>query len=710
MADYLLSNLSQLTRRLGRDVSEVSLRAGLALADGDSITPALAQEAAERAGFSAKVEKRALTDTANFILPVMLLLEDKKSCLLISLNRESAEVIFSDKGEAVNGVVQKIPLSQLQAGYGGSMLILSPVASNTSDTIASENRSTESAISRPRFWFWGTVVKSWGLYSEVVVASLLINIFTLAIPLFVMNVYDRVIPNSAMDTLSVLATGVAIVLGFDFILRILRGWFLDVAGKRADLLLSQYLMEQLIGMRMEKQPRSAGAVASHLREFENLREFFTSSSLVALVDLPFIFLFVLVIQMLGGELAWVPLFTIPLILFVGFITQFPLHHYAKQSYRDSAKKQGVLVEALSGIEAIKSQGGEGLFLGRWKRWVGALAKSGQKSRFWGMLATNFSTLIHQLTIVVVVVMGVGMVTTGELSVGALVAVTILTGRAMAPLGNMNALLIRYRQSMVSMRGLNSMMKQPLERPSGKQFFKRPEWQGGVEFDEVSFGYGEEQAAVLEECSFKIESGERVGVIGHIGSGKSTLLRLILGLYQPQSGVVRADQTDIQQIDPIELRYRAGVVPQEITLFSGTVRENLTMGPLAVDDATLLRVAKLTGVDDFVQHHPHGYDMQIGERGRGLSGGQKQMVALTRALLLDPSILLLDEPTSAMDNGAEQQIMRRLLEIVPGKTVILVTHRSALLPLVDRLIVLERGKVVMDGARDAVLKRLSGIEK
>ncbi len=651
--------------------------------------------AAEQAGFSAAIEKRQLKAIPPFLFPVLLLLKDQRSCLLIALDQQEAQVIFPEQGD----LAQPIPRGQLESLYGGSMIVLNPAAEAQAEK--------ETALERPKRWFWGTISKSWKLYSEVVIASLLVNLFTLAIPLFVMNVYDRVVPNGATETLWVLATGVMIVLGFDFLLRVLRGWFLDIAGKRADLLISQFMMEQLLGMRMAVQPRSAGAVSSHMREFENLREFFTSSTLISLVDLPFIILFLFIIQMLGGALAWIPLAAVILVLLLGLLIQFPLHRHMKAGFQQGAKKQGVLVEALTGMEAIKSQGAEGVFLGRWKQSVAQLADSSQRGRFWGLLASGFSTLVHQLTIVVVVVVGAGAIAIGEMTVGTLVAVTILTGRVMAPLGNMAALLGRYRQSRVALKALDQMMALPLERPPGERFFHRPDWQGGVEFDQVTFTYPDQQKPVLSGLSLKIEPGERVGVIGKIGSGKSTLLRLMLGLYQPQSGVVRVDGTDLQQVDPAELRHRAGFVPQEITLFSGTLRENLSLGLPNVDDAALLRVSKLTGVDAFAQQHPAGYEMQIGEHGRGLSGGQQQAVALARALILEPSILLLDEPTSAMDNAAEHQIKQRLLETLAGRTLILVTHRTSLLSLVERLVVVDDGRVVMDGPRDAVLKRLSG---
>lgn len=695
MPESLLQSLSLLTQRLGRPVSEVSLRASIPV-DQEGVTPEQAIQALERAGFSAKLEKRALKKIPDFLFPVLLLLEDQQSCLLAALGDQEAQVVYPGQGE----IAQPMSRRQLESQYAGAFIQVTPAAESPAAVDNTEERT--------RFWFWGTIAKSWGLYGEVVAASLMINLFTLAIPLFVMNVYDRVIPNSASETLWVLAIGVALVLGFDFLLRMLRGWFLDRAGKRSDLLISQMIMDHLLGMRMEAQPRSAGAVSSHLREFENLREFFTSSTLIPLIDLPFLILFLGIIQLLAGEIMWIPLLGVIIVLLVSFLLQFPVHRHVKAGFEQSANKQGVLVEALTGMEAIKSQGAERVFLGRWKGAVTQLASSAQRGRFWGILAANLSTLVHQLTLVAVVVVGASIVTVGEMTIGALVAVTILTGRVMAPLGNMVALLGRYRQSRVALKALDQMMQLPLERPHGERFMQRPAWQGGVEFDRVTFSYPDQPTPVLGEFSLKVDPGERVGVIGKVGSGKSTILRLMLGLYQPQSGVVRVDGTDLMQLDPVEIRHRAGMVPQEVTLFSGTLRDNLTLGLPGVDDAVLLRAAQIAGVDAFAQHHPAGYSMQIGEHGRGLSGGQQQAVALARALILDPSILLLDEPTSAMDNRAEQEIRQRLLEVLPGKTLVLVTHRTSLLSLVDRLVVVDQGRVVMDGERDAVLKRLSGL--
>ncbi len=535
---------------------------------------------------------------------------------------------------------------------------------------------------------------------------MLINAFALASPLFIMNVYDRVVPNRAIETLWVLAFGALTVFLFDFLLRNLRGYFVDSAGKIADIKLAARIFEQVLGIRMAARPASAGAFANNLREFESLRDFFTSASLVTLVDLQFVMFFIAIVWLIGGPIAIVPTVAVPLVIAVGLILQMPLNRVVRRSFGEAAQKHGILVESISGLETIKSIGAEGRMQRDWEQYVGATARSATRARFLSALGVNFAAFAQNLVTVWVVIFGVYRIADGLMTVGALVACTIITGRAMAPLAQVAGLLTRYHQARAAYEALNQVMSLPSERPAQVRFVHRPELRGRVEFKNLTFSYPGQKFPALDDVSFAIGAGERVGLIGRIGSGKTTIEKLVLGLYEPERGALLLDGTDLRQIDPADLRRNIGCVPQDVFLFHGTVRDNITLGAPFADDQAVLQAAQIAGVEDFLARHPLGFDLNVGERGESLSGGQRQAVAVARALLLDPPILLFDEPTSAMDNGAEVRLKQRLEAVLAGRTLILVTHRASVLSLVERLIVLDAGRIVADGPRDEVLKALA----
>jgi ATP-binding cassette subfamily C protein LapB len=378
----------------------------------------------------------------------------------------------------------------------------------------------------------------------------------------------------------------------------------------------------------------------------------------------------------------------------------------ERSYRESAQKHATLVETINGLDNIKVQSAEGQMQRDWNGYVAASSNSAMSSRQWSSLAVNFTMLMANLTTVGIIVWGVYRTAEGDMTVGALVAVSMLTSRAMAPLGQISGMIVRFYQAWTSLNGLNRLMDLPVERPLGKVFLRRPNVQGAIEFRDVRFSYPGQETAALNGISFKIAPGERVGIVGRIGSGKTTIERLLLGLFEPEQGAVLIDGTDLRQLDPADLRRSVGCVLQDPHLFYGSVKDNLTLGAPYVDEASVIRAATIAGVDDFVRAHPHGYDLQVGEGGRLLSGGQRQAVAVARALLMDPPIMVLDEPTSSMDNSSETAFKNRLAEILPGKTLVLITHRNSMLPLVDRLIVVDGGRVVADGPKAAVLEALT----
>jgi ATP-binding cassette subfamily C protein LapB len=537
-------------------------------------------------------------------------------------------------------------------------------------------------------------------------AAAFVNLLAIALPLFTMNIYDRVVPTKGLETLWVLVLGVGIVFAFEFLLRMLRSYFVDTAGRSADVIMASNIFQHVLGIRLEARPSSAGAFAQQLREFESVRDFFTSATLVTLVDLPFVLLFIAVVAIIGGPVALVPLIAVPLIIGVGWLLQIPLNKVAARTARESEQKHAFLVESLFGLETIKGLGAEGRTQRNWERFVGMTANSAQRARALSQFGQYFTALISQIVSVAVVVVGVYQIFEGHLTVGALIACTILAGRAMAPLTQVAALLTRFDQSMVSLRTIDKIMSMPLERPEGTQFLHRPILRGAIEFRDVEFSYPDQPMPALDGVSFAVRPGERVAIIGKIGSGKSTIGKLILGFYQPQKGAIRIDGTDIKQIDPADLRRNIGYVPQDVFLFFGSVRENIAMAAPYADDAAFLRAASIAGVDSFISRHPHGFDLQVGERGEALSGGQRQSIAIARALLRDPNIVILDEPTSAMDKSAEDWLIARLREILEGSTLVLATQRLSLLTLVERVVVIDAGKVVADGPRDTVLETLA----
>ncbi|HHA19498.1 MAG TPA: type I secretion system permease/ATPase, partial [Methylophaga sp.] len=532
-----------------------------------------------------------------------------------------------------------------------------------------DRRTENSELPRTNYWFWGTIARFWPIYAEVFIASILVNIFALASPLFIMNVYDRVVPNHAIETLWVLAIGVATVFVFDLLLRVLRGYFIDMAGKKADVILSATIFEKVMGIKMSSRSNSVGSFANNLHEFETFREFFTSTTLTTFVDLPFALLFIFVIWSIGGELAYVPLAVIPLAVVVSLIIQIPLGRTIKNLFRHSGQRSATLIETLTGLETIKSLAAESPVQRKWEQTIGFISRYGQRARILSSMAVNFTVFLQHMASVSIVVFGVYKIAQGDLTMGALIACTILTSRSLAPLGQVAGILTRYHQSKAALSSLNHLMNLPVERPSGREFLHRPNFNGAIEFKDVTFRYPDQQMDALSNISFTIQSGEKVGFIGRIGSGKSSVEKLILGLYEPSDGAILLDGTDIRQIDPVDLRKNIGYAPQDVVLFFGSIRDNIALGkPFAADD-DVLHAAKIAGVTEFVNRHPSGFDMPVGERGEGLSGGQRQSVAVARALLLEPSVLVLDEPTNAMDNSTEEVFKENLVETLADKTLL-----------------------------------------
>lgn len=696
--DPLADSLVVVARHFRRPSSRAALVAGLPLEDG-RLTPALFVRAAARAGLTAALVRRPLERLSPRALPAVLLFRDGGAAVLTALDAEEAVLVDPDSG----GGEVRMTRTQLAADYAGAALLVKPT--HPVDRSTPETRATPDG-----HWFWSAIKGSWPAYVEVVVASLLVNLFALATPLFVMNVYDRVVPNQAVETLWVLAIGVGLVLVFDFLMKTVRGYFIDLAGKRADILLSSRVFQHVMGMELASRPSSVGGFANNLQEFEAFRDFFTSATLVTLIDLPFVLLFIAVIQAIGGfPLALLPAMAIPVVLVSGFLIQYGVRGVVERLFRESAHRHGLLVETLMGLDTVKTQGAEGQAQREWEQRVGYIARLGLRARLLSSGGVSFAQLVQQVVYVAVIVQGVYLIADGALTMGGLIACAILTGRALTPMGQVASLLTRYYQSRAALRTLNRIMTLPEERPATRRFLHRGPVGGDVEFRGVTFSYPGQPVPALRQLDLHIRPGERVALVGPVGSGKSTVQRLILKLYTPQEGSILVDGTDLAQIDPAELRRDLGYVPQDSALFSGTVRDNIVYGAPHMDDSAVVRAAQVAGIHDFLSHHPQGYDLPVGEQGRNLSGGQRQAIAIARALLRNPPVLLLDEPSAAMDSVTERRLLDRLdRELTRGrKTLLLVTHRTSLLPLVQRLIVLDRGRVVADGPRDQVLQTLAG---
>ena len=694
VADALLEALVILSRFYQRPCSATQFTAGLPL-PATGLTPALFIQAAARADLVAKQVTLNWAEIKPLDLPAVLLLADQRVVILTALEAGQAQIIQPDLGDAW----AEVAVSELQNEYSGQALLVRP-------RYRFDNRSSTPAAKPPRHWYWATLWRAWPLYGEVLVASLLINLFSLTAPLFVMNVYDRVVPNHAVETLWVLAVGAGLVFSFDFLLRSLRGYFVDIASKNADQELASLLLAQIFNTRLAAQPRSAGAFASHLHEFDTFRDFFTSATLTSLIDLPFAGLFVLVIWHLGGALALIPALVMLLILLAGLLVQLPLRQIIARSLQAGAQKQASLIEILSNLENIKALGAEGNQQRRWELLILEIAQNSLKSRFLSALIVNFSVLMQQLAYVAMVVAGVYLISAGSLTLGGLIACTILGGRALAPLAQVASLLTRYQQSVNALRVLDHIMQQPQERPATRHFLHRPRLQGEIELRDLSFHYPDQKMPVLQHLNCRIQAGERVAIIGRTGSGKSTLARLLLGLYEADHGHILLDGSDSRQLDPADLRHNIGYVPQDPLLFHGTLRDNVSLGAAHVEDQRILAAARISGLEDLFSRHPLGFDWMVGERGAGLSGGQRQAIAIARALLLEPPILLFDEPSNAMDNQAEETFKTRLLPVLTDKTLILITHRASLLSLVNRILVFDQGRLIADGPKAQVLEALA----
>ncbi|MBU0917015.1 MAG: type I secretion system permease/ATPase [Gammaproteobacteria bacterium] len=693
-ADPLLDCLIEVCRVHGLPASRAALSAGLPL-NQEALPVSLLERAAARAGLATKLQRCDLASIDEATLPAILLLKGDQACVLLGTEQDQARVLMPETGQ---GVV-RLPLSELNQRHTGVVAFVRP-------HFRFDERTPATRKTRSSHWFWGPVLAQRFVYRDVLWAALLVNLFALAFPLFSMNVYDRVVPNHAVETLWVLAIGVTLVLGADLFIRLLRSHFVDEASARIDVQISATLMERVLGMRLENRPQSVGSFASNLRGFEQVRDFIASSTVTALIDLPFALLFVIVMAWISPWLMLPVLTVFGLIVLSGYVLQHRLHALSQTTYQASAQRNATLIESLTGIETIKTQGAENVIQKRWERANQFLAELNVRMRRLSSAAMYGTATMQQFVSVCIVLIGVYLISDKQLTMGGLIASTMLAGRALAPAGQIVGLLMQYQGARTAMESLEQIMAQPVERPAETTFIHRAELKGEIEFRHVSFAYPGRREASLDDISLRIQPGEKVALIGKVGSGKTTLQKLLLGLYQPSKGAVLIDGIDMRQLDPADLRRNMGHVAQDVTLFYGSLRENITFGMPHATDEAILAATESAGLSDFVKRHPQGFDLQVGERGELLSGGQRQSVGIARAVLHNTPILLLDEPTSAMDFSTEAFVTQKMQQHCQGKTVVLVTHRTSMLAFVDRVIVIDQGKVVADGPRDRIMQALS----
>ncbi len=709
--DPILQCLVIFTKLYNRPFSANALVADLPIEPG-RITPKLFSfnagdsksafsRAAKRAGFSSKLVNYSFSDISPLLLPIILILKgdeaNEKACILteISPDKKYAKIILPDIENGENWV----KIDDLQEEYLNFAFLLKPEHHY-------KNAHKRILKHEQQHWFWGTLKYSKSIYTDVIIASFLINLFVMATPIFTLNIYDRVVPNNALDTMWVFASGIIVLYIFDMVLKFLRSYFLENAAKKSDVIMSSIIYEQVMNLKMSQKPSSIGSFASNLKDFDSIRGFFTASSISTMIDLPFTIILLLIIYVLGGWMVAIPIISALIIILYSFIVQGPMQKSIESTYEASARKNGVLIESLTALETIKSLGISGHSQWKWEEATGDVATKGLKSKVLSNSITTFVNFIVQLNTVAIIIGGVYSIGDKELSMGGLIAIVMLGSRMLAPLAQIASLISNFQQTKTAYEAIDGIMHLEVEREDGKKFVQRPSFEGNIEFKNVSFTYPNTDKKVLDNVSFTILPGESVGIIGTNGSGKTSIEKLILGLFEPTEGSILIDGIDIKQIDPADLRNGISYVPQETVLFKGTLKENIVVRATDASDDEILFASQLSGTKRFVDVHPMGFDMPVSERGDNLSGGQKQSISIARAFIYVAPIILLDEPTTSMDTNNEVNFLKAMQEYQGDRTMLIISHKTSILRLAKRLILLEQGKILIDGAFNDVVSQLN----
>ncbi len=704
--DSLLECLVIFTKLYHKPFSAEALTAGLPIEPGKespelfSINNAkgLFSRAAKKAGLKSSLVKKPLRQISPLQLPMILLLSNQGACILESFNKDKtkAKIIMP----AEEPIADWVDIDILEDEYIGYAFMIKKAFEYNDENSRTLNLNQ-------KHWFWSTIKLSVPIYKDVLYASLLINLFVLASPLFTMNVYDRVVPNNAIETLWVFALGVIIVYIIDAFLKFTRTYLLETAAKKSDIIMSSIIFEKILDLKMAHHPASVGSFSNNIKDFDSIRGFLTNATMTAIIDLPFALIFLAVIWYIGGSIVIIPIITMLLILGYAFLIKKPLKTSIQSTHEASAKKNSILIETLNNIETLKTLGTLNQTQWKWEESTGEIATKSLKSRLLSASIPTITQLFIQLNTVMIIVYGVYLIQDFELSMGGLIAIVILTSRTLAPMGQVAALLTNYEDTKTSYETLNEIISQPSERPDGKKFVERPAFSGKIEFVDVTFTYPTAEVPAIKNVSFTINPGEHVAIIGRIGSGKSTIEKLILGLYEVDSGQILIDGIDIKQIDPADLRKNIAYVSQDITLFRGTVKDNISYKATHASDTRMLRASQISGTYEFIKKHPKGYEMPVGERGQGLSGGQRQSIGIARAFLLDAPIMLMDEPSNAMDQHTEAKLLKNLQTHLQDVTSIIVTQKMTLLKIVERVIVMNEGKLIINAPKEEALKKLQG---
>jgi len=696
MADPLLLCMTMASKSLGRPVHFQVMRAGFALDNRGRVPLAAYPDMAHKNGLMAAWSRVALTDIPHYVLPVLMPLSDGRACVLRSIKDNEATVWWAEKGMEDH----RISLSELQGLARPEVLALKVPPIRHDQTLAPMQGTAFN-------WFWGTLWRFRAFYVEAMIATLVANVLTLAVIFFTMNVYDRVVPTGAYTSLWTLAIGTSVAIFLEFIMRWLKARLVDLGGKKADLAINATLLREIMAIRLEHRPQSVGIFASSMRDFESLRDFFSSASLVLLADMPFVLMFLALIAMVGGPLVWIPALAVPLLIIIGLVAQKPLMSAMRENMKESGDKQSVLVESVLNLELLKAHNAESYLQRRWEMSNLAGSESYKRIRSLTNWIMGFTTSIQQFVTVAMVVGGVYLIHSNQLTLGGLIASVILAGRAIAPLASVMSLASRYQQAATSLETLDGLMKRPRDRTHGRNYLVPDSVEGGLQAEGLEFAYpGEHKIPVIKKLSISIAPGQKVAMLGRVGSGKSTLLRLMSGLYAPGAGSVRLDGVDMQQIEPTEVRSRIGYVGQDPQLFMGTLRDNLVLADSWISDMKIVEVLKALNIYEIVAQHPLGLDMPVTEAGGGLSGGQRQLLSIARMMLRNPQLVFMDEPTSNMDQNTEARVIAVLKDWLRGRTLLMSTHRPQLLEWVDLIAVIDSGQCVALGPKQEMIEKLS----
>ncbi|MFA5592718.1 MAG: type I secretion system permease/ATPase [Micavibrio sp.] len=641
--------------------------------------------------------KGAVDDISTMLLPALVELKDGGVAVLKHRSVDSAICWFSEPA----AIEREVPISELRAQATGRIALIHPLSTRGIDA------RLDTYLRPPRKrWLRALLLQDKGSHGEIMLASLFGNILTFGTSLFAMQVWDRVVPAQSIPTLWVLALGVITALSFEFLLRTARVSLSDHIGKKADYAISARFYARAMDIRNDARPRSTGAFIAQLRDIEQLRELLTSTTVATLIDLPFALLFLGLFALLAGPLVFIVLAALVLIIIPGLLIQYPLSNLANAGARESALRNAILVESVERIEEIKALQAEPHFQSQWEQYTLTSAGIGISQRFWTTLYVNWTQTLQQLAYTAVLVAGAYSVMGGHMTMGALIACSILTNRAIVLFMPMGQLFARWQSAKVAMKSLDDLISKPVDHDPEKGLIRRTTLMGDYRFKEVRYSYDPDGAQILNIPHLQIHAGERVALLGRIGAGKSTLLRLLSGMALPGSGKMLLDGTDIGLINPADMRREIGYLNQGAQLFFGTIRDNLLMGDPNASDEDILAALAVTGGVSLVQNQSQGLDMMLQEGGIGLSGGQRQTLLLARTLLRKTNVLLLDEPSAPMDEVTERQFVNRLRDWLGSRTFIVATNRAGLLDLADRVIVIDAGRVVMDGPRDTVLSQLS----